>query len=159
MGCQLGFGDCRVRPGWRQSWRQHWLGLTMGRTTQSKVCQATIHLLRCQPTLTDAANRQPVPTQRLLISPSETTGAANTRAGKVVRVNVSPNFGNVTHWKKERIGQGKGRWNAFCGMIVCVVEDYRGQVPQTKSKLIAGGCGCERPKDVCFRSTVAGLIF
>jgi len=77
----------------------------MGWTTQSKFCQATMHLLRCQPTLTDAENRQPVPTQRLVISPSETTGAANTRAGKVVRVNVKPDFGDVTHWKKERIGQ------------------------------------------------------
>ena len=45
-----------------------------------------IHLLRCQPALTVEENRQPVPIHsRLLISPS--TGAANARASKVVRVN------------------------------------------------------------------------
>jgi len=66
-----------------------------------------IHLLRCQPALTVEENRQPVPIHRLLISPP--TGAANARASKVVRVNVSPDFGDVTHWKKERTGRGKQR--------------------------------------------------
>ena len=51
--------------------------------------------------LTESENRQPASVHRLLISPSRTTGAANARAGKVVRANVSPDFGDVTHWRKE----------------------------------------------------------
>jgi len=112
--------------------RKTWVAIIMairspyfdgGSTTQSMVCQATIHLLRRQSTLTVAEDRQPVPTQsRLLISPSGTTGAANARAGKVVRANVSPEIGDVTHWKKERRGQGQEQRHASCGTTVYVVD-------------------------------------
>ena len=75
----------------------------MGRTTQSRamVCQVTIHVLKRQLTLTGSVDLQAAipqgPPPRSLISLAEGTGAANTRAGRVVRVNVSPDFGDVTH--------------------------------------------------------------
>jgi len=41
------------------------------------------------------------------------TGAANARAGKVVRLNVSPEFEDVTHWKKSDEGKEKSNETHF----------------------------------------------